>query len=354
MSEERRGTTKNPPPDRDITRKQLPRWLPTITLAHVKERTRRVLGDRPELRDDICSRVVEGAIAVLNCYLGPTWVRTNILGKRADSFLAPPSKGNDMRGIARGYSRILTLAECLLSMQRVDGIADRVNDLKKKNLQGCFAELQGAMLLRAANTPFHFRRETGAKRDRANGGDFDAIALVNEQRVNCEMKAKCEGTTPTRSGIRSQLKGARDQLPKGMPSIVFLRVPETWMKSKSTRDEVAQGILGHFRDSTRVTTVVIHWDEWTWFADGRWLHEVHFKQYPNTNAPPFFHWLHPIVDSWIAAKRTNWFSLHEAVCSKDELKSFHSTTDSLRLAKAAVNGFGFLASGQNFQLPPEG
>ena len=315
-------------------------WLPLIAPDHVRERTRKILIDRPDLRSDVDKRLFEGAAAVLECYLGKTWVKTHVATNTPSDFLVPKSDIPGLRKIAKGYSRILMLAESLLTMQRTPGIVDRVSDLKTKDVEGCFGELQGAMLLVSARVPFEFRRETQNRRDRRTGSDFDVVATVDARKVNCEMKAKCEGTVPKASALRAQLKTARSQLPEGEPNIVFLRLPESWMTSRTAEEEVRQGINGHFRDSTRVTSVVIHWEEWTEFSETDSLLVLHYRQYPNPRAPQVFPDLSSKIDSWISGKRDNWFSLHQFVLSREELAQRIRSTSLFQLAKQSA-GLGF-------------
>lgn len=317
------------------------RHLATITVAMVEERTRKVLIDRPDLIENIAGRVVEGAFAVLECYLGKAWIKRNLLTERPDDFMVPRSEDPNNRDFVRASSRIVILAECLLSMQQTDGIVDRVDDLKKKDLEGCISELQGAMLLRAASIPFRFRREIGHKRDKIKGGDFDVVAMVNGQQVNCEMKAKCEGTRPNRLALKRRLNDAKGQLPKDEPNIVFIRIPEDWMMGDA-RQEVVCGIEGHFRDSRRVTSVVIHWEEWATFGD-RKLQVVKFRHFPNPQASMDMPWLQSAIDSWISGKRANWFSLHRAVCTDEEFARLQSEVNLLQAAKSMMD-FSHFAS----------
>ena len=174
------------------------------------------------------------------------------------------------------------------------------------------------------------------------------VASIDGLEVNCEMTGKAEGTEPKRSTLRQTLKNKRNQLPKGRPNIVFVRIPETWMNTDQAKEEVSQAIEGHFRDSSRMTAVVIHWEEWTQFADGRLLQVIHFRQYPNERAPQHLSWLQPAIESWISGKRANWFSLHRAVCTDEEFKNMRSESYILELVKMSMNGANFHFSKDGF------
>jgi hypothetical protein len=316
--------------------------LPQITPIDVRERTRKVLLDRPELRANPEKRLCEGATAVLECYLGKQWVAKHIATDQPNDFLVPKSDTPGLRQITKAYSRIVILAECLLTMQRVPGIAARVSDLQTKDIEGCFGELQGAMLLARARVPFVFREQTNTPRDRLRGSDYDIAATVQGVKVNCEMKAKCEGTQPNRSALRAQLKRARNQLPASEPNIVFLRIPESWMSTRGNREAVSQAIAGHFRDSTRVSSAVIHWEEWTSFAPEKQLHVVHYKQHHNNRASSAYGYLESIIDTWIYGQRDCWFDLRQFILSEAENADRASSTALLQALKEPMP-FNFIA-----------
>jgi hypothetical protein len=321
-----------------------------ITFHGIRQHMQNVQADFPELKTNIQKRIVAAAIISLEHFLGTDWTNEHIKTPTPNEFLIPliGDKGN--RDIGKGNRRIINLAECLLSMQRVEGLIYRINDLKNKDLQGCISELQGAILLVGAGIPFRFLKETGVKKNKTQGGDFDVTALVNDVKVNCEMKSKCEGTEPDQNSLRNRLKQASKQLPKNEPNIVFVRLPETWMNSHEAREEVKQGITGYFRDSTRATSVIVHWEEWTLF-DGvqgfgdaynkPYLQQVNYRQFVNPNTQSPLHELPQLIEFWINAKLSNWFFLERAVCTDEEFNKIKNLYQFLQIAKMSMSGPAF-------------
>ena len=128
-----------------------------------------------------------------------------------------------------------------------------LKNLKKSDVESCFAELEIATLLKSTGVDFYFNAPIGQK-----SSDFDLVVLKNDEKINTEVKCKVETTEVSETGIANKLgKSRRDQLPRGQPGVIFMRVPETWMPAEGSETLVTTAVDKFLRGTTRVVSVVI-------------------------------------------------------------------------------------------------
>jgi hypothetical protein len=157
----------------------------------------------------------------------------------------------------RNQERTVRIAELLFNLQNVEGIDARLEDLRLGKVESTFAELEAGGFLRRRAVPFRYVNPSGTK-----GADYDAeIPLDETIKVNCEMKCKMEGTDLSEGAVRNPLQTARKQLPAGEPGFVFLKVPEPWMQQPDAGRILPTTIDAFLRGTSRVTAVVLRWEE---------------------------------------------------------------------------------------------
>ena len=157
----------------------------------------------------------------------------------------------------RSQERTVRIAELLFNLQNVEGIDARLEDLRLGRVESTFAELEAGAFLRRRGVRFRYINPSGTK-----GADYDAeIPLHEKIKVNCEMKSKTEGTDLSEGAVRNPLQNARKQLPPGEPGLVFLKVPEPWVQQPEAARILPTTIDNFLRSTSRVTAVVLRWEE---------------------------------------------------------------------------------------------
>lgn len=194
---------------------------------------------------------------VLKHYLGQGWLEDNVFERDPldDHFRF----GSDDSIDRYQYSdRIIALAEMLFHFQAIDGIDARLEDLKSSSIETGVGELEGAKLLYMSGVPFRFIEPTGQ-----SGSDHDVLIEPSDApAINCEMKCKVRSTELSAATVLNSLKTARSQLPRNEPGLIFVRIPESWVRQAEIA-QIMRGALGRFfRGTTRVGAVVLHWEEW--------------------------------------------------------------------------------------------
>jgi hypothetical protein len=182
----------------------------------------------------------------------PTVSRSNRKGR---AFMrAEPTEADER---FRNQERMVRIAEWLFNLQSVEGIDARLEDLRLGMVESTFAELEaGAFLWRRA-VPFRYINPSGTK-----GADYDAeIPLHEKIKVNCEVKSKTEETDLSEGAVLNPLQTARKQLPPAEPGPVFLKVPEHWVQQPEAARILPTIIDAFLRGTSRVTAVVLRWEE---------------------------------------------------------------------------------------------
>jgi len=205
------------------------------------------------------------AIATLRHYLGDEWVNQNasaLFQQKVDTgnrkgriFL---KTGNVIAEDSfRHELRILQLAESIFNLQSIDGIADRISVIKVGGLESTYGELECAAQIKKANMQFRFVTPSGIK-----GKDYDIEIVPDPDTcLNCELKVTTEEKDLQKSTIVNKLNAARKQLPREQPGIIFVKIPESWLKQTSAQQLLNESIDQFFRNTNRVVAVVLRWEE---------------------------------------------------------------------------------------------
>jgi hypothetical protein len=220
---------------------------PHITPAEVVERVGQ-LEHASEQRYDRDHRHLAAGIVTLTTFFGPEWVEKRV---KKNGFINPPVERR-LDGFKR-QARITSLAEHLVNLQHIDGLEWCLRELRTDSIETGFAKLYGAGMVRRAGVSFRFVVPSGKIR-----ADYDAEAALDGTRFPVEMKARIEGKAPSPKAIADSLKGARSQMPRETPNLIFLRLPEAWGQSDAGREAVTEAVYRDFANSGSIGAVVAH------------------------------------------------------------------------------------------------
>lgn len=201
--------------------------------------------------------------------MGEDWVCANLVNKHGVPDYFRASAESEER--YKNSVRVITFAEMLFNLQDVEGISSRHLKLRQLDCESAVAELQGAAILHATGFTIRFREE---------GYDLDVLHSSGD--VAVEIKRKLESTEPSSETVKDTLEGARKQLPRDRPGIVFLNIPESWVNHPQAGEILKNGLEAFFRNTGRIEAVVLWWEDFVQ-SGGGWWRSTHLREEKNTN-----------------------------------------------------------------------
>ena len=237
--------------------------------------------------------------SILYFYLGNAWSKRNIFLRSSGITTIPEILKPDLEDVRflKGESvdsrtpRILSnktikaikntmgLANTLYNLQNIRGFEKKVKEYRNENVEAFFAELQSAQILRYTGAYLEFPEPAGKR-----ALDYDLIAeLPNKVVVACDAKCKVESDLHNPNAIVNTIRKARDQLPKNMPTIVFVKVPESWAESGKLYSAFSDLIRGALRNTTRVSAVVVFKAQFR-ERGNEYKYDMSLKQFQNPQA----------------------------------------------------------------------
>lgn len=217
---------------------------------------------------------------VLRHFLGEKWVRRKTEPEAKGHLSWTPE--SDAFSRFKYMSRVEGLAESLFNMQYIEGFKHRLKLLRNESVETGLAELSSAQLLVMNGIPFRFRVPEGKK-----GIDYDGELFIDAIAVACEMKAKLESTVPAEKSVVDTLTKARKQLPSnGVAGVVFIRLPSSWVEAPDGLDAMRQGVAAGLRSTTRIASVIAHWEEWHKHGENGAAQLVRLQEFRNDSAQP--------------------------------------------------------------------
>ncbi len=244
---------------------------PKLTTEHLNEIITSLVSRSPNYVGKV-DLVYGLAIVVLRFYLGKEWVNTNVFpfekvstsqARSRRSFLRTESSKHEEK--FEYQDRVIKLAEFLFNLCSVEGFEEKLEDLRNKDLEAVYSELQCAGFIAKRSIPFRFVTPSGTR-----GCDYDVEMLnVEGKPIPTEIKTKVEGTAISMSTIKSSLDAARRQLPSGCPGVAFVKIPEAWVSVPEVAVQVAQALEEFFKNTGRVVAIVFLWEEWKLLSTGQ-------------------------------------------------------------------------------------
>jgi hypothetical protein len=258
------------------------------------------------LPPNLTERAYGNALAVLVHFLGEEWVRSNLENQRSRSkeFLRTRLDGVYDKESAEAQlhvSRVIDLGEMIFNSQGIEGFDVCIERLESGDVESAFAELEVGKILGASKIWFRFVRPFAKQK----GEDYDLELMFPEGHAACaETKCKVESTQQTAKTVSSALSAARRQLPRHMPGIIFIKVPEAWVvRERDGRTELAEidvsnAIHEFLRNSGRIVSVELYSTHFKVAGEQTWVF-LPLAEFLNP-ASPFFG-----DGDWRISKRTS-------------------------------------------------
>ena len=172
----------------------------------------------------------------------------------------------------RNQERARITAENVFNLQKITGIQRVIDEIKTSDLESYFTELQSASQLKRSNVSFRFNTPSGEK-----GKDFDILIEEGKNGIACEIKTKVEETELSHESVLNSLKDARGQLPKDKPGLIFVRLPEEWIKDPNISKEIDRALRRFYGQTQRILAVVFRWEQYRFGHSGGAFTYYHYR-----------------------------------------------------------------------------
>jgi hypothetical protein len=252
---------------------------------------------------------------LLHATLGDTWCKKYVeFSATPDPFMlngndawlkSNPVPEPDMRRIIY-TNRVIQLSDAMFTLiPKVIGFEGlRRRFQKRKDTRALFSEAQTASLLVRNGVTVEIIGETGKR-----GEDFDLLATVRGVSVSVEVTG-IKGSTLSVSAILNKLKSKRGQVSTKRPAVLYVIVPEAWMKNYTAAFLVFnQAIMSFMQRSKRFNAVVLIWEGVRAGKGGGWAHgylQPVYNNFPRFRIPDFSVFnLKP--DKWGRSRYSNSF-----------------------------------------------
>lgn len=210
----------------------------------------------PDQRREQGTFVLHSLYRVVDHFLGYDWLKLYVLyGAKRKCYLTmrPQMIGGGI-GVDKDHThRMLSLAECLLNSQSVEGFDVCVDSLFNGRIESTIAELQIGASLYMQGTPFRFIRPTGRL-----GSDYDFEIEYGDGITACaDVKCKIEGSEYDAKKILNVLKKGRGQLPDDKPGVLFVKVPMDWVDPRTGAVNLAHQVADILDQFFRATGAIV-------------------------------------------------------------------------------------------------
>lgn len=226
------------------------------------------------------------AIEVLIHFMGREWTGQEIGSLKATSkarrskFLKENEKEPGLRNL-KVLQRIVTLAGCMLNLQDVPGVSERLAKLREMSSESIFGELNCAALL--GERLIRFVTPTHKK-----GDSYEAEFRMHKRLiVPCEIKTKGEDTKLSERTVRDACNEARTQLPPDRGGVVMVHIPDHWVGDEALKI-IEAGVTTVLRQTTRILAIVVVWRVWKVRHDG-YLTHIWYRAFSNRRCK-FYGW----------------------------------------------------------------
>ncbi len=205
-----------------------------------------------EIREDAGGRTIVLANTVIAHFLGKDWLDANTRPDPAKAGFLRLDFSSDQRREATAF-RVIEFAENLFNLQNIEGFDSCISQMQSgaEKVESTCAELDFGRLLYIHDVGFRFVAPQMKK-----GGDFDYEVIYPDGLiVPADAKCKFETTEINPDSIRNSLRKARTQLPDDRASIIFMKVPQSWISSIDTAISMVDVGQEFFRNTGRVISI---------------------------------------------------------------------------------------------------
>jgi hypothetical protein len=224
------------------------------------------------------SQIVANDIAIH--YLGEDWYGKYVkhTSRHATYFMVDNTKSK--QEITTGIMRWLEFAETLLNLQRITGFETVLDELFNGKIESAWAELEIARMLATFGWKLQFVRPIGRAKQ-----DYDLeIFYPDGYKVCAETEAKIEATTPSARSILRSIQHARKQLPDDAPGVIFIKVPERWIRNIRLADRITNVANGYLNHSEHIRSIKFY-SPLTSFTSERTLRLPLYIEFTNPKFP---------------------------------------------------------------------
>jgi hypothetical protein len=195
------------------------------------------------------SQIIANEIAVH--YLGDHWYSRYVkhTSPHAKYFMVDNSASRQV--VMTGIMRWLEFAETLLNLQSITGFEIVLDELFNGKIEPAYAELEIARMLAMFGWKFHFVPPIGGAKQ-----NYDLeIFYPDGYKVCAETEAKIEATAPRARSISTSIRHSRKQLPDDAPGVIFIRVPERWVRDTELAERIKDVANGYLNQSEHIRSI---------------------------------------------------------------------------------------------------
>ncbi len=205
---------------------------PYIDRQQITEFAKTIMSDVLDATHNVVLMYIQ--LHVLNSFLGAKWIDKHLDPKnsRSNFFRFNCKVSEDQTYV--GQSRIYMLAEMILNLSHIPGfssVCKRMMDAS--NVEPTYAEFEVGAMLHRNGIPFRFVEACGVK-----GLDYDIEFIRGGLKYCADAKCKLETTRQSIPTLYNLLRRASRQMPRDAPGVVFVKIPQNWVKAGTLIPEV--------------------------------------------------------------------------------------------------------------------
>lgn len=241
------------------------------------ENLKKAFDDLPErARQNGQTESLALACGVVRGFLGEKWFEQHIdPNSKAKGYLTIDE--SDVYKQELSFFKIMDLAELLYNLQHIEGFDDCINRIKGGAIEATYAELDFGRLLHYHLIPFRFVIARGIL-----GADYDFEIMYPNGVIACaDAKCKIEATQFGDKTILNALQQARTQLPKNRPGIIFVKMPQHWMRDEDSFVATTVAVARRFLSSTKRIVSVKFYVSPLSFSENILVHRHGYKEVSN-------------------------------------------------------------------------
>jgi hypothetical protein len=195
------------------------------------------------------SQIIANDIAIH--YLGERWYDRYVKHASRHATYFGVDNTSDKQEMMTGIMRWLEFAETLLNLQNITGFETVLDELFNGKIEAAYAELEIARMLAMFGWKFKFVCPIGGTKQ-----NYDLeIFYPDGYKVCAETAAKFEATTPRGKSILTSIRDSREQLPDDEPGVIFIKVPERWVRDAELADRIKNVANGYLNQSEHIRSI---------------------------------------------------------------------------------------------------
>jgi len=275
-------STGTMPPDFRLPRTAEPPPQTQVPLAELKEAAWYVPQGWPD-----GWRAYHLALYVLRRFFGQEWVDSALKDTAGNvcGFLNPDAFDVASKDLAIHRHRVIDLAEDLFNLQCIEGFCSPFDQLRTGSIEAAVAELEVASMLKKLGVVFRFISPLGKR-----GENYDLEITFPDGRVAlADTKCKLEETPFGEATISRTLSETTSQFPPNKPSIVFLKVPQTWLSREyggaPIQEALKKAAFRFLGATTRVVSIKYFFRNLVFTSHGLVFPTYEYLEFANIKSP---------------------------------------------------------------------